>query len=232
VSIVERDGTTREFSAQVECVAPGYHETLRIPLRDGRSFTSADRASAAPVLVISENLARRYWPGQSPIGARIRGLGLGEATIIGVAGDVRRNSLGVKADPVIWVPLLQLGGRDLRLVVRTGGDPAALLPMMRGVLRSIDARIPVTELNTLPALIRESASEERYRTLLMTVFGALGCVLAAVGVFGVSARSVASWDPATYGVVTALVVGVIAAASLVPIRRVTRVVPADVLRDE
>ena len=289
VSIVERDGTTRQFSAQIERVTTGYHETLRIPLREGRVFTNADTASAPRVLVISENVARRYWPGQSPICARIRGLSPDEATIVGVAGNVKRNSLGVKADPVIWLPLMQPGGLDLRPVVRTAGDPGALLPAIRRVVKSVDAGIPVTELSTVPALIRASASNERYRMLLMTVFGALGCALAAVGVFGVSARSVAqrsrefgirlalgaehrrlmgqvlsesivlgavgiavglaaalalgrtlsgflfgivSWDPVTYGAVIVLVLGMIVAASLVPVRRVTRLAPADVLRHE
>lgn len=189
-SFVALDGSRRQFGAQQERVLPGYHETLRIPLREGRTFTAADDRAGEPVVVVSENIARRYWPGRSAIGARISWNGR-DVTIVGVAGDVRRNSLGAASDPVIWSPLLQVRDRDLRLVARTAGDPAPLLPAMRRVIQSIDARIPVTEPNSVPALIRASASEERYRTTLMLAFGALGCLLAAVGVFSVAARSVA-----------------------------------------
>jgi putative ABC transport system permease protein len=189
-SFVDRNGAGRQFGAQQERVLPGYHETLRIPLRLGRTFTAADDRAGEPVAMVSENIARRFWPGRPAVGERITWNGR-DVTIVGVAGDVRRNSLGAASDPVVWVPLLQSRDRDLRLVARTAGDPASLLPAMRRTIQSFDARIPVTEASVVPALIRASASEERYRTTLMLVFGALGCILAAVGVFSVAARSVA-----------------------------------------
>jgi putative ABC transport system permease protein len=187
---VDGNGDRRQFSAPQENVLPGYHETLGIPLREGRTFTDADSASGQPVVIVCENLARRYWPDRSPVGETLRWNGR-EVTIVGVAGDVKRNNLAAVSDPVIWSPLLQQRGPDLRLVARTGGDPAGLLPAMRAAVHAVDRRIPVTEASTMPDLIRLSATEERYRTSLMVVFGALGCLLAAVGVFGVSARAVA-----------------------------------------
>lgn len=292
VRIVGREGPAGLFNVRTEDVTPGYHETLRIPIREGRTFTAADISSPAPVVVMSENLARRYWPHASPIGARLRGLfrpGVEAATIIGVAGDVKRNKLGAEHDAVVWRPFAHSSSSDVRLVVRTAGDPASILPAMRRSIRSMDPRMAVSEATAMSAPIGESAKEERFRTLLMVVFGALGSILAAVGVFGVAARSVAqrtrefgirlalgaehrrlvrgalgesvrialfglaaglatalaltqvlsgilfgvtAWDPLTYAVVVALVIGVVAGASLVPVCRITRVAPAEVLRCE
>jgi len=138
-------------------------------------------------VVISEGIARRYWPDRSPIGAQIRLVGR-PATIVGVAADVKRRSLGVASDPVLWISLLQpprWALPDVWVVARTAGDPATLLPAMRRAVMSVDTRIPVAEASTVRALMRASASEERCRTLLMLVFGVLACVQAAVGVFGV-----------------------------------------------
>jgi predicted permease len=175
------------ISAQQVRVLPGYHETMGIRLIAGRTFTEADGPDAPTVMVISENIARRYFPDESPIGAQLRG----DITIVGVVADVKRNRLGVEADRVFYTSLLQRPQWSARLVARTGGDPRALVRQMREVVRSIDSSVPVTEPNTMAALIKESASEERYRTLLMCVFGTLACLLAAVGVFGVAARAVA-----------------------------------------
>jgi len=276
------------ISAQQVVVMPNYYETMGIPLLAGRTFTDADGPDAPRVMLISENIARRYWPNESPIGAQL-GSASRPFTIIGVVGDVKRNRLAVDADRVFYWPLLQYPSINLSLVTRTTGEPNAMLAGMRDVVRSFDSNVPVTDLNTMPALIRESASEERYRTLLMAVFGGLACVLAAVGVFGVAARGVAlrtreygirlalgaesralirrilegslqtglvgtvaglfvavwatrlmsqflfgvlSWDPLTYGVVAAMLVGVCLLASYIPARRVAKVDPVEVLRIE
>jgi predicted permease len=179
------------ISAQQVRVLPGYHETMNIPLLAGRTLTDADGPDAPPVMLISENIARRYFPNESPLGAQVGGWAIGGITIVGIVGDVKRNRLGVEADRVFYTSVLQRPQWSLRIVARTDGAPSALLTQMRDVIRSFDGTVPVTEPNTMAALIEESASEERYRTLLMAVFGGLASVLAAVGVFGVAARAVA-----------------------------------------
>jgi len=179
------------ISAQQVRVLPGYFETMGIPLVAGRAFTMADGEDAAPVMLISENIARRYFPSESPIGAQLGGWSVGGITIVGIVGDVKRNKLGSEADRVFYTSLLQQTARDIRLVARTDGATEELLPHMREVVRSFDEDVPVIEPRTMASLIQSSASEERYRTLLLSVFGGLACALAAVGVFGVAARAVA-----------------------------------------
>ncbi len=191
------------ISAQQVRVLPGYHETMGIPLLAGRTLTDADGPDARPVMLISENIARQYFPSESPLGAQVGGWSVGGITIVGIVGNVKRNRLGAEADRVFYTSLVQRPQSSLRLVVRTNGAPEGLLTHMRDVVRAFDSNVPVTEPNTMTALISESASEERYRTLLMAVFGCLACVLAAVGVFGVAARAV-SLRTREYGIRIAL----------------------------
>jgi putative ABC transport system permease protein len=188
---VRSDGTSQQISAQQVRVWPGYYETMGIPLLAGRALSESDGPDDPPVMVISENIARRYWPNESPVGAKLQGYGGNDITIVGVVGNVKRNRLGVEPDPVFYTSLRQRPAPDVRLVIRTAGEPGAFLSSMRNVVHAVDDRVPVTDLATMDDLITKSASEERYRTLLMILFGGLACLLAAVGVFGVVARAVA-----------------------------------------
>jgi putative ABC transport system permease protein len=189
--IVRSDGTIQQIGAQQVAVWPGYHETMGIPLLAGRTLSESDGPDDPSVMVITENLARRYWPNESPIGTRLQGWGGIDITIVGVVGNVKRNRLGVEPDPVFYTSLRQRQAPDVRLAIRTAGEPSAFLASMHNVVRAFDDRVPVTDLTTMNDLITKSTSEERYRTMLMIVFGGLACLLAAVGVFGVVARAVA-----------------------------------------
>jgi len=183
------DEAERHIGAQQLLAMPDYHETMGIPLRSGR-FLPPDARPGQPVaVVVTENIARKYWPSGSPIGRSFTMWGA-TATIVGVSGDVKRNALGVEPDPAFYASLRQRPAREVSLVARTAGDAGALAAKMAAVVRAYDRGIPVRQVTTLPDLIRESAAQERYRTLLMEVFGIMATVLAAVGVFGITARGV------------------------------------------
>ena len=181
------------ISAQQLYAVPGYHETMGIPILEGSGLPEDLGGDDAPVSVlISENIARRYWPDGSAVGASIQFWGM-DARIAGVVGTVKRNALGVEADPAFYISLYQIPIPRLTfsLVARTRGDAPTLAARMRDAVESFDQDIPVRQVTTLPALIRDSAAGERYRTFLMGVFGAMATLLAAVGIGGVTARGVA-----------------------------------------
>jgi len=178
----------RLVSAQQLVAMPDYHVTMGIPLQAGQPLPNSGPDQPFG-LVVTENIAQRYWPGSSPLGVSFRMWG-GTATIVGVGGDVKRNALGAAPDPAFYTSLRQRPAREVSLVARTAGDARALAAEMADVVRTFDSGIPVRQVTTLPDLIRASASQERYRTLLMEVFGILATALAAVGVFGITARGV------------------------------------------
>jgi len=182
-------GEDMHISVQQLVATPDYHETMGIPIREGSWMADTDPDGPLGI-VVTENVARRYWPDGSPVGVTFRLWGH-DATIVGVGGDVKRNALGVDADPAFYASLRQRPTREVSLVARTTGDAEALASEIAGVVRAFDPGIPVRQVTTLPDLIRASASQERYRTLLMEVFAVLATVLAAVGVFGITARGVA-----------------------------------------
>ena len=181
-----RDSSSRE--AQQRVVLPTYFATLGIPLRAGRGFTDEDRADANAVAIVSESMARRDWPTASPVGKRVRYRGAWR-TVVGVVGDVRFRSLGADVEPTVYAPFAQVN-QGLSLVVRTRDDPAELAPTVRAVLASVNRDVPIASLDAMPDLRARSFAEERYRTFLIVLFGVLAAVLAAVGMYGVTARAV------------------------------------------
>jgi predicted permease len=183
------DPDAPRMSAKLFHVVPGFHEAMGIRLVDGRTFTSNDGPDAPSVALISEEFARRMWPGTSPIGLRVR-YPWTTVTVVGIVQDVRRETLGAAPELVFYVPYAQFTRPDVSFAVRTIGDPASVVPRMRDAVWSVDDGLAITHSDTMDSLISRSASDERYRTILMAVFGLLASALAAVGVFGVTARSV------------------------------------------
>jgi putative ABC transport system permease protein len=181
-----RDASSRESQQRV--VLANYHSTLGIPLRAGRYFTDEDRAESTPVAIVSEAMARRDWPDASPIGKRVRYRGTWR-TVVGVVGDVKSRSLGADVEATIYAPFTQ-ASQGPALVIRTRTEPAAMAPVVRAVLADVSRETPVTSVDTMDDLVARSFAEERYRTFLIALFGALATGLAAVGMYGVTSRAV------------------------------------------
>jgi putative ABC transport system permease protein len=183
--------------SDIEPVTPGYFRTMGIPLVRGRLLTDADTQDRAPVLVVSEELARTVFPGVDPIGKQLRfGLDLASldawTTIVGVVGSVREYSPASPMGQMIYVPMAQHPGRssEVQVVVRTESDPAAMTESLR---RLIERRFPMVALNTstMQDAIGESSRAERFRATLLSCFAAISILLAALGIYGVTAYAVA-----------------------------------------
>jgi putative ABC transport system permease protein len=170
-------------------ISPGYFRTLGVPLR-GRDFDERDTAESQPVAIISEEMARRYWPGEDPLGKTVimDSLGKKSRAIIGIAGDLR--SFGLDAEPgaLIYAPTAEIArGIQSRLVVRTRAEPTAQTSAVRGVLRSIDANVPIYDIQTVEQLLYDSLGSRRFNMFLLGSFAGVALLLASVGLFGVMA---------------------------------------------
>ena len=175
-------------------VSDDWFRAMSIPLQRGRRFSPADHNDAPGVVILNESARRQFWPTGDPIGARIR---LGPdpstpwATVVGVVGDVRT---GVTDDPrpTAYVSARQDHWGGLAIVVRTAGDPMTLLPAVRREVRAIDASVPVSDARTMRDVQAMQLTDRRLPMQLMAAFALLALALAAVGVYGVMAYSVAA----------------------------------------
>jgi len=184
------DEEPQPVTARNHTVSRGYFGAMGIPLLAGRDFTDADGDEGADaVVIINETMARQFWHGGPPLGARI-GEGSDLYRIIGVVGDVRERHLAEEPLPMVYRHA-SLSSRDFSIVARTTGDPGNLVPLMREAVRGADPGVPVAQGTTMEALVTGSEGAERFRTFLVAAFGFLATLLALVGVFGVTARSVA-----------------------------------------
>jgi predicted permease len=173
-------------------VGPRYFETMGIPVLRGRAITETDRAGSPMVAVVNETMARRIWPGQDAIGKRFRCFGEDWIIeVVGVARDAKYFTIGEDPQPFFYVPLTQHPSTAVTLHVRTEGDPAAVLGTVRGQVQSLDARMPITNVQTIGQLFDQALWAPRMSASLLAAFGALALVLAAIGVHGVVSYSVA-----------------------------------------
>ena len=170
-----------------------YFKTLKIPLLKGRDFSDADGASAPAVAIISRSFADKYWPGEDPIGRHVlRGNPPAPVTVVGVVDDVRDTSLTQAIGPMLYMPFSQnnVAITPVSLVVRAAGDPLALSKAVRAAVLSVDPAQPIDHIVALSSFLSDSVGKERFRSVLLLLLGALGLVLAGVGIYGVTARSV------------------------------------------
>jgi putative ABC transport system permease protein len=193
-TIYGRPTDADEGNAQVRSATPGYMEALSIPLKAGRLFTDRDSASGARVALVSESAARRFWPGENPVGRQIR-VHVNEADrqpreIVGVVGDVRTRGMEFDPVPVIYTPHTQYGPESMTVVVRGSNDPAALLPGLKAALAGLAPGVAIGRAHTMDALVAANVAQPRFRTLLLTIFAGVSLALAAVGLYGVVAFSV------------------------------------------
>jgi putative ABC transport system permease protein len=176
--------------AQQRVVTPGFFAKMNIPVLMGRALSEEDRGGTPKVLVISESMARRDWPTEPAIGKRIKWHGA-SSTIVGIVGDVKYRKLSTEDQATVYAPISQHQRTPfLALMVRTADDPLALASAVRNALREVDPTVPVTRVESMTTLMRQSFDEERYRTTLISIFGVMAALLAAVGMYGVTSRAV------------------------------------------
>jgi predicted permease len=192
VFVEKQNGSRTEVTTGFNTVGPRYFQTMGIQVTHGREFTSQDRAGAQPVVMINETLARRLWPDEDPVGKRLRlgGESEPEAEVIGVAANGKYATLGEKARPYIYQPLLQRYASKMTLVVRTTGNPQTLSAAVREQIRSLDPNLPVSQITTLSEQVAFALFPARLGAALLGAFGLLALSLAATGIYGVIAYSV------------------------------------------
>jgi predicted permease len=201
------DPAKGEDGAGAMNVSPDYYKLFKIPVLRGREFTENDTASAPGVVLINEAFAKQYFAGQNPVGQQINvGGGMGPPfdeparQIVGVVGDTHDGGLGQEPGPVMIVPDAQMTDGvtklnasfvPMRWVVRTHGDPHQLAATIIEQLRVASGGFPVAHVRTMDEVVVRSASRESFNMLLFTIFGAVALVLAAIGIYGLMAYSVA-----------------------------------------
>lgn len=179
--------TDQEAQVFMNTAAPDYFEVMGIRLLRGRPFEPADRAGSAPVVIINETVARRFFEGRDPVGRKVI-LGRGEralsAEVVGVVADVRPTALDSDPQPELYVPYAQSATGSVTLVVRTAWDAGALLPSLREAVWQVDERQAVYHAGTLESMVADTLVERRFNLVLLAVFSLAALVLAAVGIYG------------------------------------------------
>jgi predicted permease len=187
----------RFINVDQRVATPEYFRAMEIPLRRGRLFTDQDLPAAPRVVVIDERMANQIWPGEDPVGRRIRTGGIDASstapwmTVIGVVGDVKQDTLDTDSRMAIYLAQTQTTPRGINLVLRTEGDPSAVAGAVRAAIHDMDPDLPVYDVRTMSQRIGESLARRRFSMLLLTVFAVLASGLAALGIYGVVAFLVA-----------------------------------------
>ncbi len=180
--------------ATIRTVMPGYFQTMGIPLRSGRDFTSADNVAASPYrFVINEAFARQYFRGEEPLGRQISAKmaapnPFGE--VIGVVGDVKEGAIDKDPFPTVYYIHAHMALTQMVFVLRAEGDPLALAAPARGVIRELDPAQPVAEMTPMEDIVAETFARQRFSAVLLSGFSAVALLLAAVGIYGVLAYTV------------------------------------------
>jgi putative ABC transport system permease protein len=196
----------QEVNAVLSVIDDDYFRTMQIPLRAGRPFAPSDARIALPVIryyeqqpyparfndpqpmpvaIISETMAKQFWPGENPVGRRFRALQSPWLTVVGVAGDVRHAALDRPYLRDFYLPLSQEPRGDLTLLLRTSSDPGSKLGAVREIIRGFDRDLPVTSLRTLDETLGLSVGRHRFNAIVLGAFGAVALLLSLIGTYGV-----------------------------------------------
>jgi len=188
--------------AHYRMISPDYFRALGIRLRSGRAFTAVDRADSSPVAIVNETFARQYWPGSTPIGARLR-LDDGEdvprsVEVVGVIADVKHFGLEKETTLEVYVPIAQVPepttiwlANNMYWVIETAGEPLAATNAVRGEIAAVDPAVPASFVRSMDQWLGQSIAPRRFNLELVTGFAAAALLLAVIGVYAVAASAVA-----------------------------------------
>jgi predicted permease len=187
----EGDDRSRVPTAQYASATSRYFEVMGIRLLRGRPFADQDDGKAAPVVIITESIARLSWPGQDPVGKRLH-LGGPQAkspwmTVVGVVDDMRTRRIEEDPRPTIYRPLKQRSGLSLSLALKTSADPRLLASALSAEVRAVDPDLPTFGAKTMQETVATATASRRFSTQLLGIFAVLALVLAAIGIYGVMA---------------------------------------------
>ena len=190
LSLLEVEGYPFDDKTSFEnrSVSPRYFSTMGIPLLEGRVFNDDDASGRAPVILVSRSFERRYFPGRTAIGRRVRTSGW--RTIVGVVADVRQRELDAPPPMQVYLPLWQTGAAGGSLVVRSVLPPQQLASTVRSVMRDLDPRLAVGDFRTVDELVAEARAEHRYQMLVLTGFGGIALLLSLIGLYALMSWSV------------------------------------------
>ena len=181
----------RQIDIGVDSVSPGYLEALGGSLVAGRFFDARDTAASPAVAILSAAAALHFWPGGRAVGQIIETPGEKRFEVVGIVGDVRRTGLEETPGPTVYFPSVQATNfRVNNLLIRTTGDPAALVPTVRSIMRQVDPEQALVRIQTLEDTLRRATAPRRFTLQLVGAFSLIALVLAMVGIYGVVAESV------------------------------------------
>jgi putative ABC transport system permease protein len=195
MAILRGDGdSAQRVTADVRIVSPGYFDTMKIPLVDGRLFTDHDRDGQQRVLLVNETFAKRYYPDEFPINREFGASMSGPSLIVGVVGAVHHQGLDSEVQPELYFSHQQaevgMGDMPMTLAIRTAGDPLTLVPEIRRTVMDLDSSLTIDSVRTMEDLLYSSIAEPRFYAVLLGVFAAIALVLASVGIYSVLSYSV------------------------------------------
>jgi putative ABC transport system permease protein len=175
----------------VGIITPDLFRTLRIPVLSGRAFLPTDDSKSLPVVIVNQAFARKYFPGENPVGKRMKpGLGDGITVepmreIVGVVGDVKRRGLTAEMPAQFYLPFKQAIIFSPPIVIRTTGDPLSVVGPLRAQLSQLDSNIPLYRISTMDDYVSLAAAQPRFQTVLITFFAIMALLLSAIGLYAV-----------------------------------------------
>jgi predicted permease len=178
--------------ADIAVVDTEYFRTMEVPLITGRNFSTSDTYKTKPIAVIDQTLARRYWPGENPLGQELKfgfGRGLQGLTIVGVAGDIKSDGFEAPSVPHIYVALGQFAPVNAVVFLRSRGDVEHLGEAVRREVEDINPNVPVHSISSMDQIIARSVADRRFGLELLGVFAVVALLLAAIGIYGVTSYS-------------------------------------------